>query len=451
MLDVALPIASQSLRSLAALSGSLTDPLGPEDAAALVQHQALAALEATSAVVMTLGAYPPPSATADATRAPRLRMLHAIGVPAAVQLELEQVPLDAPGPLAEVARTGRPIFLEGTIAMLAYPEWGGTMTATGARAAAIVPVWANGQLRGVLALGWSEPRIFGDDERAFVLILGVMCAQALLRAHERMEERSAREAAELANRSKAHFLRTISHELRTPMHAVLGYAELIGAEVYGPVSALQHDHLSRMRSSGAHMLSLIDDLLDQARIDASEDVVRPESVMLADLLEQSLRLVRPIGERKGVHVRVEPLATPVELYTDARKTRQILVNLVANAIKFTDAGDVVVDVEVETAGEERYVRFAVTDTGRGIAAADHEHVFESFWRGEHTPDDAVGSTGLGLPLSRQLARLLGGDITIARSEPGRGSTFVAWLPVRYPHARNTARMAATILRSSPSP
>ena len=93
----------------------------------------------------------------------------------------------------------------------------------------------------------------------------------------------------------------------------------------------------------------------------------------------------------------------------------------------------------------------MTDTGRGISAADQEHVFEAFWRGEHMPDDNVSSTGLGLPLSRQLTRLLGGHVTIARSDPGRGSTFVAWLPARCPHAAGTARMGATILRTSRSP
>jgi signal transduction histidine kinase len=435
--------ASVRLRALALLSGSLTDALGPQDAADLVEKQALIALGATSAVVVTLGRFPSPLATTvDGLGAPvaaALHVVHAIGLPLEVEAALEELPLDAPVPFAEVARTGAALFLPAEHALRLYPAWGAAMIRAGARSAAIVPVWANGELRGVLGLSWAQSRTFDEDERAFVLTLGVMCAQAIMRAHlrdaERLAregERQAREAAEHANRSKAHFVATISHELRTPMNAILGYTALMREGLYGPVSAEQQSHLGRVRSSGQHLLGLIEELLSYARIEAGESVVRPESVSLADVVEQSLVLVRPIAEEKGLRVRVEGPDLPVELFTDPRKLRQILVNLLANAVKFTTEGEVVVLFRVEGRDAPVRVVIEITDTGRGIAPEALAHVFDPFWQEDPTSSTSGGSSGLGLSVARQLARLLGGDVTVERSAPGEGSTFVLSLPAHYP-------------------
>ena len=431
--------ASRRLRALAALSGSLTDPLDPADAATLVEQKALSALGATSAVVVTLGAFPiaitRPGAQetgAYAPATPVLVVLHAIGLPAEVRATLEELPLDSPVPLAEVAREGEPLFLASEPELHRYGEWGAALIAAGARAAAIVPVWANGELRGVLGLTWPEPRIFDEDERAFVLTLGVMCAQAIMRAHLRAAERKAREEAERANQSKARFVATISHELRTPMNAVLGYTELLTDEIYGPVNDLQRDHLGRVRASGTHLMSLIEDLLGYARLDAGEDVMRAEAVLLADVVEQSLTLVRPIAAKKGLQIRVEGLSTPLTLHTDPRKLRQILVNLLANAVKFTGTGDVLLLLRIEGRDADARVCMEVTDSGRGISVEDQGHIFEPFWQAEPNGVHADGSTGLGLSVARQLARLLGGDVTMTKSALGVGSTFQLCLPAALP-------------------
>lgn len=428
--------ASRRLRALAALSGSLTDSLGPEDAANLVEQQALTALGATSAVVVTLGRFPPdapPSAAASAPPvAATLTLVHAIGLAAEVKAALVQLPLEAPVPLAEVARVGEPLFLPSERELLRYPAWGAAVIRAGARAAAIVPVWANGELRGVLGLAWDAPRTFDEDERAFVVTLGVMCAQAIMRAYLRAAEWKAREDAERANRSKTRFLTMISHELRTPMNAVMGYTELLAEEICGPVSALQKDHLGRVRASGKHLLGLIEELLGYARAEAGRDVVRAEPVLLVDVVEQSLVLVRPIADKKGLRIHVEGPDVPVELHTDPRKLRQILVNLLANAVKFTDTGEVVLLLRMEAHDAGVRVRFEVTDTGRGIAVDAQEHIFVAFWQEDSAAAHGFGGTGLGLPLARHLARQLGGDVIVARSAPGHGSTFAAWVPARYP-------------------
>jgi signal transduction histidine kinase len=434
--------ASRRLRALAALSGSLTDSLDPVDAANLVEEQALSALGATSAVVVTLGPFPPAGVPPMEAYTPppptTLQLVHAIGLPDELAAALQQLPLDAPVPLAEVARIGEPLFLSSEVALRRYTAWGAAMIGAGARAAAIVPVWANGELRGVLGLAWPEARDFDEDERAFVLTLGVMCAQAIMRAHlratelaSRRAEHLARQNAERANQSKARFLAMISHELRTPINAVIGYTELLTDEISGPVSALQRDNLSRMRASGTHLLGLIEDLLGYARIEAGKEVVRPESVALVEVVEQSLVLVRPLAERRGLRIRVEAPDHEVLLYTDARKLRQILVNLLANAVKFTDTGDVVLVLRVS--GHDRDVRvyFEVTDSGPGIAEEDRERIFELFWQKDGGSTPGAGSGGLGLSVARQLARLLGGDVVVARSELAKGSTFVVALPAHY--------------------
>lgn len=432
--------ASRRLRALAALSGSLTDSLGPEDAADLVEKQALSALGATSAVVVTLGDFPPvfPKSTAasDAASGKTLNVVHAIGLPAELKATLEQLSLDAPVPLAEVARTGEPLFLHSEQDLRRYAEWGASMLGVGAKAAAIVPVWANGELRGVLGLAWPLPRIFDEDERAFVLTLGVMCAQAIMRSRLRAAERKAREAAENANRLKANFLATISHELRTPINAVMGYTELLAEEISGPTSALQKVHLGRVRDSGTHLLGLIEDLLGYARIEAGEEVVRAETVLLTEIVEQSLTLVRPTAERKGLRIRVEGPSQPATIHTDPRKLRQILVNLLANAEKFTDVGDVVLLFRVEGQDAAIRVDFEVTDSGRGISPENQKHIFDLFWQENPTTTHSSGGTGLGLAVARQLARLLGGDVTVARSAVGKGSTFLVSLPGHYSAQRN---------------
>ena len=423
--------ASRRLRALAALSGSLTDALRPEDAASLVEQKALSALGATSAAVVTLGPFPPPvsdpAKPADHPPATTLNVVHAIGLPAELKAALDQLPLDAPVPFAEVARTGEPLFLATESDLTRYPEWGTAMVRAGAGAAAIVPVWANGELRGVLGLAWADARPFDEDERAFVLTLGVMCAQAIMRAHLRAAELEAREQAEAANRSKARFVATISHELRTPISAVLGYTELLAEEISGPISAIQKEHLGRVRASGTHLMGLIEDLLGYARVEAGEEHIYREPVLLPEVVERSVGMVLPLAEKKGLHIRVESSSDPVMMFTDIRKLSQILVNLLANAVKFTDAGEISLATQVLSVNGLTWIHFEITDTGRGISPADQDRIFEPFWQAQSTE---TNGTGLGLSVARQLARLLGGDLKVVRSALASGSTFLLALPAR---------------------
>ena len=199
-----------------------------------------------------------------------LTLIHAVGVDDNVVSELRSLRLDAAVPLAEVARTGRPIFLNSGTELRRYPGWCDAVLNAGGCASAAVPVWANGQLRGVLGLTWDTPHLFDQDERAFVLTLGVMCAQAIMRGHLAASERRAREIAEQAIRKQGQFLRTMSHELRTPLNAVIGYMQLLSEEIGGRVTTVQKDHLRRARRASEHVLSLVEELLRFARLDAGE-------------------------------------------------------------------------------------------------------------------------------------------------------------------------------------
>jgi signal transduction histidine kinase len=193
------------------------------------------------------------------------------------------------------------------------------------------------------------------------------------------------------------------------------------------------------------LLGLVKQLLDHARIEAGEQTVEAETVLLAELLEESLVLVRPLAEQKGLRLRIEAPQLPMYLRTDPGKVRQILVNVLANAVKFSEHGDIVVLVRLDALDGSERVVFEVTDQGTGIAAEHHEHVFEPFWRVDPLSKQSGDGTGLGLAVSRQLARFLGGEVRVTASALGEGSTFVVSLPQRVVPTRATPHQDAPAL------
>jgi signal transduction histidine kinase len=252
---------------------------------------------------------------------------------------------------------------------------------------------------------------------------------------------AARAEAEGANRAKSEFLSTMSHELRTPLNAIAGYAELMAMGVRGPVSAAQEDDLARIRRATQHLTSLITDILNFARLEAGQVEFRSEAVALGPLVADLEALVAPQLAARGLSyahdgcVGVGPGsdgAVPPLVWADPEKLRQVLLNLLTNALKFTDAGGRVaiacrVDAADGGAGEP-VVRIAVADTGRGIPADQLTRIFEPFVQVErHRTHESQQGVGLGLSISRDLARRMGGDLTVA-STPGVGSTFTLTLP-----------------------
>ena len=275
-----------------------------------------------------------------------------------------------------------------------------------------------------------------DKERVDLLLL-----EQQARAHAekaRSEAEAARAEAERANNSKTDFLAVMSHELRTPLTAIMGYEELLSDGITGPVTELQRQQLGRINVSARHLLGLIDEILTFARVDIGRERVRYESMSVNHTLADAASLVQPMAADKHLAFVVELLDEDQPIQTDGTKLRQMLVNLLSNGIKFTDKGEVRVGCAVNNGALE--VRIA--DTGVGIAAENFEDVFEPFWQAEQTATRKTGGTGLGLSVTRKLARLLGGDVTVA-SRMGAGTTFLLTLPMKAPAGETVRRHTPT--------
>ncbi|MEX0842879.1 MAG: ATP-binding protein, partial [Gemmatimonadota bacterium] len=245
-------------------------------------------------------------------------------------------------------------------------------------------------------------------------------------ARHRVEEelRRAKVAAESANVSKGTFLSTLSHEFRTPLNGIIGYADLL--ETGGGTTDPQMEKIRRIKAGAWHLTSMIDEILSFARLDAGHEQVHPKQVDATKLARDAAGLTEPAAEGKGLNLVLDLPEWPVNLVTDGDKARQILINLCGNAVKYTPEGEVRLRV---VRGRER-VTFEVTDTGVGIAPEHHARIFERFWQIDGASSRAGGGMGIGLAAAREYARLLKGDIEI-ESEPGKGSTFRLWLPLDY--------------------
>jgi signal transduction histidine kinase len=220
----------------------------------------------------------------------------------------------------------------------------------------------------------------------------------------------------------------MSHELRTPLNAMIGYSDLLLSGVPDTIPETAAHKVSRIRASAEHLLELIEEILTFSRLEAGEEHVSIEIVDAVGLLSEVQMLMEPLALKKGLQlVRSVPQET-LRMDTDARKLRQILLNLVGNAIKFTEEG--AIRLTVEQTGEELHLQ--VIDTGSGIEQQHLDQVFEPFWQVEGGSTRSAGGTGLGLSVTRRLARLLGGDITV-QSEIGKGSAFLVRLPLQAPH------------------
>jgi signal transduction histidine kinase len=292
--------------------------------------------------------------------------------------------------------------------------------------AASVPLRVGDETLGVLAATRLGAPFDGEDARLL----------AAFADHAAVALRNATllEAAQAAARTRAEFIATMSHELRTPLNAVLGHLQILEMEIHGPLTAEQRESLGRIDAASRHLRGLIEEVLSFSRLEAGRVETHVENVDVCDLGSEVAAVIEPLATEKSLAFHLEGCEPHPVVRTDPDKVRQILINLAGNAVKFTDRGEVRIRVQPRDGGG---VALSVRDTGPGIAAEDQERVFRPFEQLHTGFARPHGGTGLGLYLSGQYARMLGGSIEV-ESEPGHGSTFTLVLPAEAPEQPDAA-------------
>ncbi|MES1254294.1 MAG: ATP-binding protein [Acidobacteriota bacterium] len=260
------------------------------------------------------------------------------------------------------------------------------------------------------------------------------------------EMRVAKEAAEAATRARSRFLANVSHELRTPLNAVIGYSEMLSEDAASSGSPHLIEDLGRITAAGRHVLQIVNDLLDISKIDAGRMTCDLALVPLAPLIEEALAESLPLATANGNDLRSVHAPGLAAMRTDPAKLRQILVNLLSNACKFTTRGVVTLEVRPSDVDARQGVAFVVTDTGIGIAPDRIGQLFQDFVQLDDSATRRHDGTGLGLSITRRLCKMLGGHIAV-ESQAGVGSVFSVWLPVGgpvYPTASTTSDEALRV-------
>jgi GAF domain-containing protein/anti-sigma regulatory factor (Ser/Thr protein kinase) len=295
----------------------------------------------------------------------------------------------------------------------------------GFRALLIVPLLGPDRIVGALVVRRKEP---GEFPKSTVELLETFADQSVLaiqnaRLFREIEEKG--RELEVASKHKSQFLANMSHELRTPLNAILGYAELMLDSIYGEPSEKMRTVLERLQSNGRHLLGLINDVLDLSKIEAGQLTLSLNDYSLGDMVHGVVSAVEPLAAEKRLAFTAQVAPDLPSGHGDERRLSQVLLNLVGNAIKFTDKGEVAVRVSVTNGA----FTVAVCDTGPGIPMVDQAKIFEEFQQADSSITRKKGGTGLGLSIAKRIIEMHGGRIWV-ESEPGKGSTFYFTLPVR---------------------
>jgi len=361
----------------------------------------------------------------DATEAFHIRATHNLD-PVLVET-LRAAPLrKGEGTMGRAAETREPTQVADIAAPGAYQSHiRDTLLGAGYRALLSVPLLREGEIIGSLSLNRHTPGEFPPEAVEVLKTFATQSALAIQNARLFREIADKSAQLEAASRHKSEFLANMSHELRTPLNAIIGFSEVLVDRMFGELNEKQDEYLKDIYASGQHLLSLINDILDLSKIEAGRMELEVTDFDLPSAIDNALTLVRERATRRGI-----TLGRTIDehlgmLRGDERKVKQVLLNLLSNALKFTPEGG---RIDVSARLQDGAAEIAVADTGVGIAPEDQEAVFEEF-RQVGTADKKVEGTGLGLALSRKFIELHGGRIWV-KSQVGHGSTFTFTLPVR---------------------
>lgn len=340
--------------------------------------------------------------------------------------EFKAFAIDTSLPLADAVRTGELVALQSRAEVAArYPLLEQTNQTSLNASLLAVPLRAGDTALGGMVLGFHEERVFTEEDRAFAETLGRLCAQAMLRARLYEDAQRARATAEEANAAKMAFLATMSHELRTPLNAIGGHVQIMDMGLYGPVTPAQREALQRVNRAQAHLLGLINDVLTYAKVESGRLEYAITSVDAVNVIRDVGLLVEPqfLANELRLELNIGDATDAVSVLADREKLSQILLNLLSNALKFTQGPGTVSVTFAHHPSEPLLMEIAVRDTGAGIPTEKLEAIFEPFVQLGRDLASTHEGTGLGLSISRDLARGMGGDLTVA-SVAGKGSTFI---------------------------
>jgi signal transduction histidine kinase len=338
------------------------------------------------------------------------------------------------GPMAgscgTAAYLGEPVVVADIATDPRWAAWKGLAARYGLSACWSVPIFdrERDEVLGTFAVYYRDTREPSENEMGLVMQSGDLAGVAIRHDREREALQKAKEEAEAANETKTAFLAMANHELRTPLQAILGYAEFLLEDPQAGLSEEQRVDLSYIQLGGRRMLAIVNDLLDLVRIEAGGLTLRSEPVDLAQVVEEVRQDVQPQAAQRHLDLRIDlPENLPL-FYGDGERLRQILLNLAGNAVKFTETGSV--EIAVEAVGE--FVAFHVRDTGYGIPADALSQIFNAYHQADHGRASRQGA-GLGLAIAQRLATMMNGEITV-ESTLGMGSTFTLRLPMGRPAA-----------------
>ena len=295
----------------------------------------------------------------------------------------------------------------------------------GYRSLLALPLLREERIVGGLVVWRREPGHLPAETVNLLQTFATHSALAIENARLFREVEEKRMELEAASRHKSQFLANMSHELRTPLNAILGYTELILDNIYGEVSDAVRQALARLEKSGRHLLALINDVLDLSKIESGQFALSLSEYSMLDVVQTVMTGVEALAGEKGLALKAQVAPGLPAVYGDERRLTQVLLNLVGNAIKFTEAGEV--NIEVKTL--DSALRVAVSDTGPGIPVSDQAKIFEEFQQVDNTSTRKKGGTGLGLSISRRIVEMHGGSIWVD-SIPGQGATFAFTVPLR---------------------